>query len=518
MPGQPWIRDFNVREGDIDYLTNLLLEREKPLSTQELALALIDAWLEEEEAALQERYKDTRVYNPAHSYEVGQRLMFPVFDNATGVVTDIRPGDNPDYGDFNVIKVEFDEEERTSEFAADLHIEHRLSSEESNGHNPLTAASNIDPEALLESRKDDILPTLENYLEESDSLVCITDKWFPRDLMIEVDVGTLHLAEAVLDIVSGGPLPPEEILEQIGKLDDSPLELQVFSLNYALNEDDRFDEVGPWGEVLWFLQRMEPAEVQSPPALLHYQPAEYDRSRLTKEMLKLEAEIGDEWSPLEADPPVEEATITLIYPHRRLGTLPLNRFTRHIFPTAHTPRVWVTLVDGQDGEEFTGWVVHQERYVFGLDRFYRKHRLPVGAYITVRRGEESDKFVIDFDSYRPRTEWIRLITPQKDKLHFENDKRAIGAEYDDLMILGADEPEALDAMYEQTQQQSKGLSVILKSLIPELGDLTPQGTAHVKTIYSAVNVLYRYPPGPILATLIANPDFEDVGGHYWKLS
>ena len=47
---------------------------------------------------------------------------------------------------------------------------------------------------------------------------------------------------------------------------------------------------------------------------------------------------------------------------------------------------------------------------------------------------------------------------------------------------------------------------------------SPQGAVHAKTIYSAVNVLRRVPPGPILATLASNPDFEYVGNHYWKLS
>jgi hypothetical protein len=28
----------------------------------------------------------------------------------------------------------------------------------------------------------------------------------------------------------------------------------------------------------------------------------------------------------------------------------------------------------------------------------------------------------------------------------------------------------------------------------------------------------RSAPGPIFATLSANPDFEDVGDHYWTLS
>jgi hypothetical protein len=321
-------------------------------------------------------------------------------------------------------------------------------------------------------------------------------------------------------MIGGGPLPPEQILEQIGRLGDAPEELQIFSMNYALNTDSRFDEVGPAGQVLWYLSQLEPQEVLQTPAMLRYTQIEYDRSLLTPDMLVVESDIGDELSPdADGEDSSTEAKVTLIYPHRRLGTLPLNQQMRRVFPTARrTPRIWITLVDGQDGEEYTGWVVHNERYVYGLNKFYRKHRLPIGAYVTARPGDAADKVMINFSSYRPRSEWIRLIVPQQGQIQFENSKRAIGAEYDELMILGADDLQAVDDLFQTTQQQKKSLASILRSIIPPLGHLTPQGTVHAKTLYSTVNVMRRCPPGPIFATLIANPDFQNVGGQYWKLS
>jgi hypothetical protein len=57
-------------------------------------------------------------------------------------------------------------------------------------------------------------------------------------------------------------------MEQIGAPDGVSRNLLEFSLNYALQEDGRFDEVGPAGEVLWCLKRLEPDEVQQPPAAL----------------------------------------------------------------------------------------------------------------------------------------------------------------------------------------------------------------------------------------------------------
>ena len=48
-----------------------------------------------------------------------QKLVFPALGWQQGEVADVRPGWNPDFGDFKVIKVAFDDGE-TREFAASL--------------------------------------------------------------------------------------------------------------------------------------------------------------------------------------------------------------------------------------------------------------------------------------------------------------------------------------------------------------------------------------------------------------
>jgi hypothetical protein len=524
IPSHHWARNFVIEQPDIEHLTSLLLEQETPLNSEDLARALIQERLNQEAATLRDRYKDAHFYNPAHPYEIGHRLVFPEFDYETAVVKGMRPGNNTDYGEFNVIAVEFDDDDlntpgKLREFASELTTPHELSQDNGENNN-LMGMAELTVEDVMNVARDTIIRKLEENLRASDELLYMARKWFPRDLLLEVNVGHINLAEAVLDIAGGGPLSTPEILEQIGGLGDEPLELQEFSLNYALNQDSRFDEVGPTGEVLWFLTRLEPQEVQQIPAMLRYTTIEYDRSLLTSELLTLETEIGDELSPTKPIPQsVDETILTLIYPHRRLGTLPLNDRVESILPTARqTPHVWFTLVDGQDGEEYPAWVVRKERFVFGLAKFYRKHKLPIGVYITLRNGDELGKVIVDFRAYRPRTEWIRLIVPKNDQITFENQKRAIGAEYDEQMILGADDLAGVDTLFQTAQQQKKSLTSILKTIIPPLGGLTPQGTVHAKTLYSAVNVLRRCPPGPIFATLIANPDFQNVGGDYWKLS
>jgi hypothetical protein len=186
---------------------------------------------------------------------------------------------------------------------------------------------------------------------------------------------------------------------------------------------------------------------------------------------------------------------------------------RAIFPTARrTERIAVKLIDGQDGEAYPGWVVRPNRYVYGLEPFYRKHRLPTGAFI-VSHAEE-DRIVVNFRAHRPRTEWVRVIAVKNGQLTFEDQRRSIGAEYDDLMIVWADEPDVVDSLLGQNARRPLG--TILRALVTDLTRLSPQGAVHAKTIYSAVNVLRRCPPAPIFATLNGDPEFEYVGNHYWR--
>jgi len=512
---QHWSRTFSVEPDDIDTIINLLLEQETPMTIQELARYVISYRLDKASAILQEKYKDTAVYNPASVWAVGQKLVFPALEHATGRVVEVRDGDNPEYGNFHVIQVEFDDRSKR-EFASDYKLPHKLAEFAETTGNPF-GADTLSLEDIMAESGDVITQKLEQALSENDTLVSVAKLWFPVDLILPVDIGSLHLAEAVLDMNGGGPMSTEDILGQMGGLGSYPEKLQVLSMNYALNQDSRFDEVGPAGQVLWYLSRMEPAEVKEAPIYLKYSPIEYDRKLLNNQMVVYETEIGDELSNLvpSASP---TGTITLLYPHRRAGTLPITANNQHVFPFAYTTtRIWIKLVDVNDGEEFVGWVVPNQRYVLGFDPLYKKYRLPIGAKITVKQGKTPEQIEVDAHVHKARTEWVPVFSLQGDAPHFENIRRPIEADYDQLMLIGVDELADLDKLVKNAQTGKKSLTGILKMLLPPLGKLTPQGAAHIKTIYSAVNLLRRCPPGPIMATLEANPDFTSFGGEYWKL-
>lgn len=517
---QVWAGKLTITDDDLDYLTNLLLERETPLTLDELALALIENRLSADAEHIRQRYASIKVYRPSDEYKPGDTLMFTTDGFDVGTVIAVRDGNNPEYGSFSVMTVQFDETSQQRSFASALKIPHKLSEIDLDSV-LMPGQVDIDAQEALKSDRARILDELRKRLIAKQEIVPIAGRWFPRSLVLDVNIGHLNLAEAVLDINGGGPMTTDEIIEQIGGLGSAPQSLQTFSMNYALSQDNRFDEVGSTGHVLWYLTRMEPAEVRATPGVLQYSPIDYDPTLLTQEMLDLEAELDDEHSPLtiDDDEEIDSATIVLLYPHRRMATFPLNAKMRHIFPTAlRSPRVYVTLVDGLDGEESVGWVVREDRYVYGVGRFYRKHKLPIGAYITVHKDDDPSRIIIDFNAYRPRTEYVKLISPKNNQMAFEEQKRSIGAEYDSLMILGTDDIGGVDALAEQARTQRRPLAVIIRNILSEMGRFSPQATVHAKTIYSTVNVLRRCPPGPILATLISNPDFEYVGNLYWKLA
>lgn len=514
MVSTHWSRNFVVNQQDIEYVTNVLLERETPMTTSELALLLIQKRLDEEQAIKDARFADTTTYNPAESYKTGQRIVFPAINYAVGTVEGIRSGQNQEYGTFSVIQVEFDNDNGQREFAAELTTHHKLM-ENPEGIEEKTA-ENLSPKEILQTNRNHMLRQVAQALEANVVLERIAGYWFPSELVLDIDIGTLHLSEAVLDVAGGGPLTTDEILDQIGGIGEAPKSLQIFSLNLGLRDDSRFDEVGPAGEVLWYLNAMEPGAVREIPAILRYKEIEYNEDILSDDLLDLETILDDELTPIDFEGDLQRATTTLIYPHRRAGTLPLNAKTRQIFPTGRTSRIFVELVDASDGEKFTGWIVHEFKYVFGLDKYYSKHNLPIGAFITVEEGEEPHQVILSHDAHKARTEWIRVLIPHDEQIIFENKKRAIGADYDDLMIVGVDDLASLDKLVKL--HQNKTLAAIIRSIINSMARLSPQGTVHAKNIYSAVNLIRRCPPGPIFAILCANPDFEDVGDHYWKLS
>lgn len=508
-----WGEKFTLSDSDIEQIYNHFLEVEKPQTAADIARVVIANRVAEEQNKITRQLSGRTIYQPKGSYAVGDELVFPALEFAHGTVTAVREGYNPQFGTFSVVAANINS--KSMEFATGLDIEHPL-----NGDDVLTVA--VDPVDLDELNAlygTAVTRKVTQSLESNKNFVRIGSKWFIKALMAEVNIGHLHLSEAILEMSEGGPLTVEEILPHLDmdpSLDKSVL---AFSLNYGLMGDDRFDEVAPKGEIGWFLRRMEPEAVQKPPERLLYTPIPYDKALLTPQLLHLERELDDEWSdlpPIPAGIKSQTAVFTLLYPHRWAGTMPLSNRTRPFFPASNSPRQRVVFIDEQTQEEIVGWVVQEHRYVYGLKDWYDANGIPIGGFIHLQAGPEPGVIILGYDRRRAQREWVRLATAVDNRIKFDLMRRSVGCGFDDLMIVGTDVVTAIDALWRRAEAHQRSTASLAAEIFPELAEANPQNTVHAKTIYSAINMLRRIPPGPLFAELVRHPAFQPVGNHYWQ--
>ena len=305
---------FDITDEDLEFLYNYLLEVEKPQTSQEMVHALIIERIRVEKLSLEkQREASGSLYYPKNHYEPGQTLQFPALDWQSGEVLSVRPGNNPELNPFEVIEVKV-EDGRVRKFAASL-PNHTLNEPVAlNNNDPL-----FDPVYVFKTYGERISDVLTDVLNESPDLVKIAWSWFPRALLVDVNVGHLNLTEAVLDMMGGGPLPTRDLMEQIDMPSDADANLNEFSLNLAMQEDKRFDEVGPSGEILWYLHRLEPEPVREVPMVLRsYGIPEINLEEYAEILQGFGSQIIDELEP-ELNPArdgvINEATLSLIYPH-----------------------------------------------------------------------------------------------------------------------------------------------------------------------------------------------------------
>ena len=505
---------FKLQEEDIEFLYNYLLEIETPLTTRELLDALVEERIRREMQALErKRTSAGDVFLPKERYSVDQKLVFPVFNWKRGEVVDVRPGRNPNLPDFQVIRVRMEDGDER-EFASEL-ADHKLNAP------PQLAQEDemLDPQVVLKEFDSELEERLEEGLKANEDFVRIAGRWFPRALLVDVNAGHLNLAEAVLDMASGGPLPTSALLEQIELPSSANSKLVEFSLDLALEEDPRFDEVGAAGQVLWFLKRLEPEWVRETPLYLRYPEIDYDRSILTADMLALERELDDELSPIEArQSRDEEVIVSLIFPHWRAGTLPLSSRIRHLFPTAYeAPRIRFMLVDRNTGEQFPGWVVREKKYVFGLQEWYEKNGLMPGSLVRVRRGKRPGEVVVSVNAQRSRRDWIRTVLVGSDGgIVFAMLKQTVTAAYDERMAVAVPDVENLDSIWTRQHKERQPFERVIVNMVRELAKLNPQSHVHASELYATINIARRCPPGPMLALLISRPWFTHVGDLHFR--
>lgn len=510
-------QNFELTDQDLEYLYSYLFDIEKPLTQEELTHALVAERIRQEKDTLEKQQQaGAAVYYPKEHYQVGQNIRIPTFDWQTGTVTDTRPGNNPEIPPFEVIEVTFPNGE-TRQLAAGLE-NHAL-------NHPIAIADDdplLDTNYVLKTYGAALSEMLAEFLEANQDLVRIAARWFPRALLVDINIGHLNLAEAVLDMMGGGPMQTRALMQEIDLPEDVDSNLNEFSLNLALQEDKRFDEVGPSGEVLWYLHRLEPEAVREAPLVLRFNNTPIHSPEVDQILTQFDPQVIDELEPglnPAAKQPVDQVTLSLIYPHWRAGTLPLAGNLTWLFPTAlESPRIQFTFVDGNTGQKFDGWVVRSLNYVHGLREWYLTQGLITGSTVHLLRGDKPGEVIIRSDKKRATREWIRTAVIGSDGgVVFSMLKHNLSSSIDERMAVVIPDTDVLDRLWEGSGKTRGPLSQTVRLIMSEMAKLSPQNHIHAQELYAGVNILRRCPPGPIMNLLMESPWAKNLGNLYLRL-
>lgn len=387
-------QNFDLTDDELQYLSELLIEEESPLTVEALALRLMEKRVRREEAVWEDRRAKGLIYQPREAYAKGDRLVLSALGDAVGTVVGVRSGRNPEYGSFDVIQVRLEEQEQTREFASNLSYPHALNfvalEEDEDWEVDDTVALG---QRLYERYGTYVAPVLLAKMRESPEFVNFAEEWFLREFLLPIEEGHLNLAEAVLDL-AGGLSAVEEIARVLDLPGESSRAVQTFSLNYALltDEEGRFEFAGTKERTEWRLPRL--AERKA--VRFEKSPKDISLDHVLDEVVEI---VGDGAAVGEVGGLVERWSHVLTFYDWHWGHLPYNRgaselFVRPLFHDQRSTRLQFLFPDS--GEVFPvvlyyprgrelGWLGSRE-----LREFFGARELVPGATILIESTATSD--------------------------------------------------------------------------------------------------------------------------------
>ena len=224
------------------FCRSYLQSRERPALETDLVQALVEARFRREEQRIRRELARGTVYQPKNAYQVGQSVVFPHMDFAVGAITAMRPGANPEHGDFDVITVKF-EQGKPRFFAANLKTAHKLNLPA--GGDGLAQEEITGAEEILERHGRELRSRLREQMQglAGSPFVHLGRYWSLASLLAEVHVGHLNIAEAAID-VRGAPLATSDILPELGLPARCRQPWPRSRSTWRCPQDERFVDVG----------------------------------------------------------------------------------------------------------------------------------------------------------------------------------------------------------------------------------------------------------------------------------
>lgn len=243
-----WRDEFAVTDEDMEAIYSLLLEKGVPQSMGDLAEFVLERRFrvqEEERKRIQAGVG--RIFQPKEHYQKGDRLFFPAMNGWVGRIIDMRAGENPEVGPFDVIQVQFEGDRRIREFAANYPLDHRLNE---------VVEGSISSQDLYQRFGGFVRMRLRDHLEHAGEFINFGTQWLLEGLLTDIHVGLLNIAEAMI-VITERPLPTAKLLEELDLPAEIPQPVKLFSLNYVLNRDSRFVNQGTPVSPLWNLVTLQ---------------------------------------------------------------------------------------------------------------------------------------------------------------------------------------------------------------------------------------------------------------------
>lgn len=514
-----WRDQYEVSEDDMDLVTGVILEAGKPQRLSALVSAIVKGRIAHEKDAVARQSADAHLYRPMGHYEVGQPLVFSALGFAVGQVVSVRTGDNPKYGAFGVVRVAFEDGSGEREFATDFDHPHPLN----RPVDELVGAGDAEmsESALVRMFEHYVARRLEPALQAHHDFVQFDGQWFLAELLPEIHVGYLNLAEAMI-YEARGPLNAEEMLGELDLAASGSTEAQLFALSCALAQDERFDNVSMTETPSWYLRALEPEAAFNRPQVLQVAFRAVGGEYLGLTMLDLVEEVGDELDDLESMI-LREATsfhFEVCFPHLYAGTMPAQLQFLRMLPSTPNRHLLITLVDAKTGERLQAWVVPEERYVCGLGDWYTSVGMCVGGQVQIAATDEPLAFTLSVAPPRRlgRNVWLRIASVADDKLVLRNQPMrstsvAVGCDLD--MLIDVQHGEAIARLMSSTDEAQPTLSALVRTAFQELAKLSGRGVVHAKSIYSMVNLLRRTGAVPVFAELTRRVCYDPVGDGVW---
>lgn len=510
-----WRDEFEVTDEDLDLVAGVILDSGQPQPLGVLSTTIMLRRVQQEREAVARQAASGDVYQPKGEYEVGQQLVFSALDFLHGEVVGAREGHNPKYGEFQVIRVAFsDGAER--EYASGLDYPHPLNrpaEELLGGGDP-----DISDADVVSAYDAYVSGALERELAGSEEYVPFGEQWFLRELLPEINVGHLNLAEAVID-TSGHPMSAADMIRELD-LGTGSETAQLFALNSALAADERFDNVSQTEHPVWYLKALEPAALRQPPAILSAGLRAAGGEYMGVTLLDVVDEIGDELDDVQSVIVRERENFdyTVTFPHLYAGTMPATVQFLGRLPVSGTTHFAITLEISKTGERFEAWVVPDRHYVAGLERWYEAVGMKVGGRVAVRATDDPMTYSLSVSEGRERrSEFVRTAVVRDGSLDITlPTRRSAVAEWVDAnMHVEVPEPEDVAQFMASPENAEMPVSALVRMAFNQLAGLTGAGYVHAKTIYSVANLIRRTGTVPIFAELTRQACFDPIGQGMW---